>query len=217
MTSQPAFEILHPGVEAYIASLATETDPLVIRMACYAREHGFPWLGHDAAVWLELLASMVQARRVFEFGSGFGYSAYFLARAVGEEGEVHGSEPAAALHAAHAQLFGAHPYRSRIHLHEGDGATTLAALDGTFDLIFIDLDKPLYPAALDAAIPRVRVGGLVVADNVLWGGRVTKPAGDDDPSTAALCRFNERTHADARLKTCILPVGDGLSVSWRVR
>jgi caffeoyl-CoA O-methyltransferase len=216
MTFDPLLDIVHPQVSKYIDSLSNEFDPLVIRMTKFAREQEFPWLGHDAAKWLELLTRMVNGKRAFEFGSGFGYSAYFLARAAGEDGEVHGSDVDARMIAAHEQVFAGHPYKSRIKLHQGDGVQILASLPGTFDVIFIDLDKPYYPAALEAAVPRVRKGGLILADNVLWSGRTTAPARADDVNSAALRRFNELAHDDSRLRTAILPAGDGLSVSLRV-
>jgi caffeoyl-CoA O-methyltransferase len=207
---------VHPQVSRYIDSLSNEFDPLVIRMTRFAREQQFPWLGHDGAKWLELLTRMVNGKRAFEFGSGFGYSAYFLARAAGEGGEVHGSDVDGRMIRAHETLFAGHAYKSRITLHEGDGVQILASLPGLFDVVFIDLDKPLYPVALEAAIPRVRPGGLILADNVLWSGRTSVAARPDDANTAALRRFNEIVHDDSRLRTAILPAGDGLSVSLRV-
>lgn len=216
MMDHALLDIVHGDVRQYLQSLATENDPLVVRLAAFAKQRGFPRLEDDAASVLELLARMIGARRVFELGSGFGYSAYFLARTVGEGGEVHGSELDPELVAAHAELFAAHPYRRRITLRQGDGEEILRGLAGDFDLVFIDAYKTAYPRLLATAVERVRVGGLVVADNVLWGGRVARPQ-EDDPITAALQEFNRMTRQDARLRTAILPVGDGLSVSLRVR
>lgn len=215
MTDSPLLDILNPSVGRYIAGLAFEGDPLVIRMAAFARERGFPWLGHDAARWLELLTAMIGGKRVFEFGSGFGYSAYFLARGAGPDGEVHGSEPNADILSAHGEIFAGHPYKSRITLHGTDGLSALASLPGTFDVVFIDHDKPVYADALEAAIERVRPGGLIIADNVLWSGRTTEDSGCDDPATNGLRRYNKLAHNDSRLKTAIIPIGDGLSVSMR--
>jgi caffeoyl-CoA O-methyltransferase len=216
MTSEPVLDILAPAVSRYLYELASEQDPLVIRMARYAHIRGFPWLGHDSAVWLELLASSISARQVFELGSGFGYSAYFLARAVGARGQVVGSELDLELIAAHAQLFDTHPYRQRIRLLPGDGLRSLREHPGELDLIFIDFDKRLYPEALMLAANRVRVGGLIIADNVLWSGRTTQVELRADPETGALHRYNELAHTDPRLRSAILPVGDGLGVSLRV-
>lgn len=217
MMDHALLDIVHDDVRGYLCSLGTETDPLVFRLAAYAKERSFPRLEDDAAPVLELLARMIGARRVLELGSGFGYSTYFLARAVGEHGQVHGSELDAELVAAHARLYDGHPYRRRITLHHRDGEALLRELPGELDLVFIDLFKTAYPRLLSAAVERVRVGGLIVADNVLWGGRTARPAPQGDRSTAALQEYNRMARADGRLRTAILPVGDGLSVSLRVR
>lgn len=216
MTDSPLLDIVHPDVRRYVASLSSETDPHVIRMAMHAKELGVPRVDLSAGHWIELLTRMVGARRVFEFGSAFGFSTYFLARAVGPGGEVHGSEIKEELLAQHEQLFAGHPYRDRMTIHRGGGLETLAELEGAFDVIFIDMDKPGYPAALRAAIERVRVGGLILADNVLWSGRVAVNPDPDDANVKALREFNRIAHSDERLRTSILPASDGLSVSLRV-
>lgn len=216
MTDSPLLDIVHTDVRRYIASLSSETDPHVIRMAMHAKELGVPRVDLSAGHWIELLTQMVGARRVFEFGSAFGFSTYFLARAVGPGGEVHGSEIKDELLAQHEQLFAGHPYRDRMTIHKGGGLEILAGLEGSFDVIFIDMDKPGYPAALRAAVERVRVGGLILADNVLWSGRVAVNPDPDDANVIALREFNRIAHSDERLRTSILPASDGLSVSLRV-
>lgn len=215
MTDSPLLDIIHPEVACYIDSLSVEADPHVIRMATYAKEYGVPRVDLEAGRWLELLTRMVGGKRVFEFGSAFGFSSYYLARAVGPKGIIHGSETDPKLCALHAEVFAGHPYRERISLQNGDGVALLRKLTGSFDVVFIDMDKPGYPAALRAAVDRVRVGGLVLADNVLWSGRV-KQASDRDANTCALREFNQMTHTDARLQTLVLPASDGISVSLRV-
>ncbi|MEX1369460.1 MAG: O-methyltransferase [Nannocystaceae bacterium] len=216
MTDSPLLDIIHPDVRQYILSLGMETDPHIIKLATYAKEHAVPRIDIDAGNVLELLTRMIGARRVYEFGSAFGFSTYFLARAVGPQGEVHGSEPNEELITMHQELFGSHPYRERMTIHQGDGLEILAGLEGSFDVIFIDMDKPGYPDALRASVERVRPGGLVIADNVLWSGRTAVAPEPSDANTEALREFNRMAHADARLRTAILPVSDGLSVSFRV-
>lgn len=217
MTATPLLDIVHPDVRRYIASLSTETDPHVIRMAMFAKELGVPRVDLEAGHWIELLTRLVGGRRVFEFGSAFGFSTYFLARAVGPGGEVHGSEVQDELLTQHERLFADHPYGDRITVHKGDGVEILAQLGGSFDVIFIDMDKPGYPAALRAAVERVRVGGLILADNVLWSGRTAvAPDDPDDVDVRALREFNRLAHADDRLRTEIIPASDGLSVSVRL-
>ena len=165
---------------------------------------------------MELLCRSIGARRVFEFGSGFGYSAYFFARAVGPEGEVIGSEKDAHELDDHRRIYGNHPLASRVDIRQGGAFEVLDATEGLFDAVFIDIDKEAYPRALERAIERVRPGGWIFADNVLWGGKVAREPAPDDISTDAIQRFNRLLRSDARLQTDILPVGDGLSVSLRL-
>lgn len=204
--------LVHPEVQAYLASLDPPAEPLLDALEAYAHARGFPLVGRASGRWLELLSRTIGARRVLELGSGFGYSAYFFARAVGEGGEVLCTEKDAHELEAADRLWGDHPLRARLRWHLGSALDTLAALDGDFDVVFVDLAKRDYPAALDAAVPRLRHGGLLLADNVLWGGKVTRPG---DPDTEALRAFNRRLHADPRLDAAILPVGDGLAVARR--
>jgi predicted O-methyltransferase YrrM len=216
MTHEHMLDIVHPAVEKYIGSLTFEADPQLMRLAVYAKEHGFPAVGYLGGYFCDLLTRMIGGRRVFEFGSGFGYSAYFFARAVGPEGEVHGSETEPKVLSAHRELFQNHTFASRIHLHEGPGVEVLAKLPGLFDVVFIDLNKDGYIDALEAAIPRVRTGGIILADNVLWSGRTSIEPEPGDIDALSLREYNKRVHADPRLHTGIIPCGDGLSVSLKL-
>jgi caffeoyl-CoA O-methyltransferase len=206
--------VLHPDVATYLAALTAAPDPLVERMEQLARVAGFPLVGRQAGRWLELLARMVGARRVLELGSGWGYSAYWLARGVGPDGLVLGSEGDAGLVEQHRELFAGHPLRQRIQLQHGDALDILRDSTGVFDLIFVDIEKEDYLQALALAVPRLRSGGLLVADNVLWGGKVCREASPGDEATQSLRRFNERLHSDPRLEAAILPADDGLAVAW---
>ena len=205
--------ILTPVVNRYIDSLLGEPDPLALRLSEHAQLRGFPLIGHTSGNWLELLTRSIGGKRVFEFGSGFGFSAYYFARAVGENGEVIGSE-----HDAHElvdfrNLYDNHPFKKRIDIRIGCAFETFHKTEGMFDVILIDIEKEDYTKALDAAISRTRTGGLILADNVLWGGKTAHPAAKDDPCTAALQDFNRQLFADKRIQTGLLPAGDGLSVS----
>lgn len=204
--------LVHPEVQAYLASLEPPGEPLLDALEAYALSRDFPLVGRASGRWLELLSRLIGARRVLELGSGFGYSAFFFARAVGEGGEVLCTEKDAHELEAADRLWGDHPLRARLRWHLGPALDTLAALDGDFDVVFVDLAKRDYPAALEAAVPRLRLGGLLLADNVLWGGKVTRAG---DPDTEALRAFNRGLHADPRLDAAILPVGDGLAVARR--
>ena len=205
--------ILTPEIGDYINQLTGPTSDLAARLAQHARRRGFPLIGETSGRWLELLTRSIGGKRVFEFGSGFGFSAYYFARAVGPDGEVIGSECDAHEFDDFDKLFKNDPIRERIQIHHGSAIDVFHSTSGTFDAVLIDIDKEDYISALDAAIDRVRPGGLILADNVLWGGRTAQPSVDDDAATDTLKAFNNRIFNDARLLTGILPCGDGLSVS----
>lgn len=203
--------IVHPEVKAFVAALRPEPDPLVAALEDEARRRNFPLIGRASGQVLELLALAIGARRVFEFGSGYGFSAYFFARAVGDGGLVIGTDKDQHEIDTHRRLFAGHPLAGRVDLRVGDAFDVFRATEGEFDAVLIDIHKEGYVAALELAVPRLRSGGLLIADNVLWGGKVARPA--PDPATAALQEFDRRLFADARLDAVILPVGDGLAVA----
>ncbi len=204
-----------PAIEAYLAELAGEsTDPLLARMEAHAASTGFPTIGRASGRWLAQLTRIAGGRRVFEIGSGYGYSAWFFAQAVGPEGEVIGSDDNPAHLQRHRDLWEGHPLASRVDLRLGRGRAVLASTSGAFDLVLIDSTKAEYEADFEAALDRLRPGGLVLVDNVLWGGRVTVPSAD--PTTIAIQHFNTRLFADTRIDVCVLPVGDGLAVARKI-
>ena len=207
-----ATPILDAQVADYLATLDTESDPLLGALEAHAADRGFPLIGRASGRWLTLLARAVGARRVFEVGSGFGYSAYFFAQAVGPDGEIHGADRDAHELDDHRRLYGDHPYSQRIHIHHGEALEVLSGLPGLFDVFLIDCDKAAYVDTLEAVLPRLRPGGLVLADNVLWGGRTARTAPPDDTSTLGLQAFNRHVAAHPLLTSAVLPVGDGLGV-----
>jgi predicted O-methyltransferase YrrM len=212
-------DIVDPRVEDYMRSLLTRYDePVLLEMEAEGKERGFPIIGRLVGVTVELLARSVGAKRVFELGSGFGYSAYWFARAVGPSGEVHGTdgdpanEPKALDYLSRAGL--AEPIR----WHVGDAVTHLGAAPGEFDVVYNDIDKDGYPAAWMAARERIRVGGLYVCDNVLWSGRVAVQDRDDPRPvyTQAILEHNRLIAEDDRFISSIVPTRDGVFVALRV-
>jgi len=212
-------DIVDPRIEDYMRSLLTRYDePVLLEMEAEGKERGFPIIGRLVGVTVELLARSVGAKRVFELGSGFGYSAYWFARAVGPTGEVHGTdgdpanEPKALDYLSRAGL--AEPIR----WHVGDAVTHLGAVEGEFDVVYNDIDKDGYPAAWMAARERIRLGGLYVCDNVLWSGRVAVPDRDDPRpvNTQAILEHNRLIAEDERFISSIVPTRDGVFVALRV-
>jgi caffeoyl-CoA O-methyltransferase len=209
--------IVNEDVERYVRGLLVRHDTdVVVEMEALAAEKGFPIVNRHAGVTLEMLARSIGARRVFELGSGYGYSAYWFARAAREvhctDGDPENAKTAEGF-LTRAGLW------DRITFHTGDAVTHLNAADGEFDVVYNDIDKHGYPAAWKAARSRVRVGGFYVCDNVLWSGR----AAVDDPQdarpewTAAIREHNRLVAADEDFLSSILPIRDGIVVALRLR
>lgn len=212
-------DIVDPRIETYMEERLRRFDePVLLEMEAHAHERGFPIVGRTVGVMLEVLARSVGARRVMELGSGFGYSAYWHARAIGSEGEVHltdgdpENEVKAAGYLKRAGL------ADRVRFHVGDAVEQLARLDGEFDVIFNDIDKDGYPDAWRAASERIRDGGLYVCDNVLWYGRVAVEDPDDarPQYTEAVLEHNRMVAEDERYLSTIVPTRDGVMVAVRI-
>jgi predicted O-methyltransferase YrrM len=210
-------DIVEPRIEGYMRSLLDRHDhPVLIEMEDMGTELGFPIVGRTVGVHLELMARSVGARRVMELGSGFGYSAYWFARAVGEDGEVHctdGDEK----NARKAEDFLLRAgLGDRVTFHVGDAVEQMASVPGEFDVVYDDIDKHGYPAAWLAARDRIRVGGLYLCDNVLWSGRVPSDGEEPDPLTDAIREHNRLIAEDERFVSTIVPTRDGVFVALRV-
>jgi predicted O-methyltransferase YrrM len=179
-----------------------------------AAERNFPIVNRIVGVTLEALARSISARRVFELGSGYGYSAYWFARAVGETGEVYltDGDPENEKKALH--YLGRAGLVERVRFRVGDAVTSFAEVKGDFDIVYCDIDKEGYPEAWRAARDRVRVGGLYLCDNVLWSGRVVEESPDD--TTKAILEHNAMIAADERYLSVIVPTRDGVMVALRV-
>lgn len=214
-------DIVDPGIEAYMAGrLARFDEPVLLEMEAVAAERRFPIVGRNVGVTLEVLARSVGARRVIELGSGFGYSAYWFARAVGPEGEIHCTD------GDHSNRDQAMSYLARAGLdaavtfHVGDAVQALHDRDGTFDVVYNDIDKEGYPEAWKASRDRVRVGGLYICDNVLWYGRVTGQEPLEDrwqrTTTEAVLEHNRLIADDERYVSTIVPTRDGVLVAVRI-
>ena len=203
--------IVDPRLERYLEGLLDDPDPVQREMEELARQRGFPIVGPLVGRLLMLLAKATSARRVLELGSGFGYSALWFARALPDDGEIilteYDSEDS---ERSRGFLAGA-GLAGKATFLVGDALLLVDSVHGPFDIVFIDVDKEQYPAALDKALPLLRLGGLLIADNVLWQGRVVdeKPP---EPSTAGVLEFNRRIHADPRLEVAMVPLRDGLAI-----
>jgi caffeoyl-CoA O-methyltransferase len=202
--------ITDQAVEKYLYGLLPARDAVLQEMERLARKKDIPIVGPAVGRLLALLVKISGAKRIFEMGSAIGYSTIWLARAAGRGAEVFYTDgnPANAEKArAYFQRAGV---ARRIRVRVGDSLKLLQRAPGKFDLIFIDVDKHQYPAALRKALPRLRKGGLLVTDNTLWSGRVTQRA--KDAATRGIQEFNRRTYHSKSLFPVLIPLRDGVTV-----
>lgn len=161
---------------------------------------------------LRLLVRAVRAQRVLEIGTFTGYSALAMAEGLPEDGALITCDIDAKTAAVAQRYFDQSPHGKKIQLRVGPALDTITKLKGLFDLVFIDADKSNYPHYWDAVLPKVRSGGLLIVDNVLWSGRVLDPQDDDSRAIAA---FNAAVRTDARVESVLLPVRDGITLAWK--
>ena len=212
-------DLVSGAVEAYVEAHTTPAAAHLQALAQETRETlGSPQMltGDVEGRMLEMLVFLARPRLILEIGTYSGYSALSMAGALPDGGRIVTLElsdehaDVAERHIAAAGLAG------RIEVRRGPAIESIAALDGPFDLVFIDADKTGYLAYYEAVLPKLSAGGLIVVDNVLWSGRVADPpAADDEDSTKALRAFNDHVAADERVVSVMLSVRDGITLVRR--
>jgi predicted O-methyltransferase YrrM len=211
---------LDPAVDTYLLELAVlqHSDGVLEEMEARAREHGFPIVGRAVGRLLELQARAIGARRVIELGSGYGYSAYWFARAVGEGGEVICTDGNADNAVDATGYLGRAGLGDRVRYRVGDALAGLAMEEGDFDVVYCDVDKDGYPDCWRAGCERIRRGGLYLCDNVLWSGRAATGEPDEHRPgyTEAIREHNRLVAEDARFVSMIAPVRDGVMIALRI-
>lgn len=212
----PDVDFLHQKVAAHIQHMAQHDNPLLKEMEERARQEDFPIIGPVAGVFCYQIARLVGARQVFELGSGFGYSTIWFARAVADNGGGR------VYHTVWDEQLSkdARAYLTRAGLGQivnFEVTESLAALrrnGRTFDLIFCDIDKEHYPEALPVIKSRIRPGGAVIFDNMLWRGRIFDPD-DHDEATEGVRQTTEMLLSDPDFTTSLIPIRDGLVLAVR--
>ncbi|MCG6871984.1 MAG: class I SAM-dependent methyltransferase [Gammaproteobacteria bacterium] len=204
--------VVEPRIEEYAAAHSEPPAELLRELETYTHQNvAMPQMlvgGLEGAL-LGLLTGLCGAQRVLEIGLFTGYSALSMAAALPEDGQLVSCE-IDPKHADIARSFITRsPHGHKIDIRLGPALETLATLAGPFDLVFLDADKESYVDYFEAVLPMLRTGGLLVADNVLWSGRVLDPRKETDH---ALVRFNDHVVADPRVETVMLTVRDGVSL-----
>lgn len=160
--------------------------------------------------YLAMLAKMLAPQYILEIGTYTGYSALCLAEGLAPHGELHTLEVNDELETFSRSYFNRSEYRDQIYLHIGDALETLPLLKKDWDLVFIDADKPRYLDYYKMLLPSLKPGALILADNVLWSGKVLEAPNPQDESTLALLEFNTFVQEDDRVENLLLPLRDGL-------
>lgn len=206
--------ILEPSIEEYLGRLEAPHDQVLAEMQREGERRGFPIIGPHVGRVLFLLARLSGARRALELGSGFGYSAYWLAVGLGPQGVVTLTEYSREESERARDYFRRGGIEERGRFLVGDALELVAEEPGPFDIVLCDIDKKDYPRVPEVVKPRLKRGGLLLVDNMLWSGRVA--AGDGEESTQAILELTRRLYGDAELHTTMLPIRDGVTVSLRL-
>ncbi|MCU0835969.1 MAG: O-methyltransferase [Chromatiaceae bacterium] len=204
-------------LQAYLDGLVPPRHPELVAMEEYARARGFPIIGPACGHLCYQIARLTGARRVFELGSGYGYSTAWFARAVRENGggEVHHTVWDEALSRQAQGHLGALGLAELVRFHVAEAVSTLSQTTGPFDLIFSDIDKEGYPASLPVIEARLRTGGVLIVDNLLWGNRVLD-ADQTDPATEGVRGLTRLVTQSPAWVSSVLPIRDGLLLALRL-
>jgi len=203
---------MQDDVEEYLYQLLPARDAVVGEIEAYAEEHRVPIIGPAVARLLSFLVQVSGAKRIFEMGSAIGYSTIWLARAAGPKSKVFYTDGDPA-NAHRAQVyFRMAGVAGRIEVKVGNALELVKKTPGKFDLIFNDVDKHQYPDALQAALPKLRRGGLFITDNTIWSGKAARPAADGDEHTKGVQEFNRLVYASKELYPVLIPLRDGVTI-----
>lgn len=169
--------------------------------------------GHFQGRVLSMISKLIQPKYILEIGTYTGYSALCLAEGLQKKGKLHTIDCNEELSDFQKRYFDKSEYGSQIIQHLGNALDIIPTIDKTFDLVFIDADKHNYPNYLEAILPKLKKGSVLLSDNVLWGGKVLEPISKGDNDTKALVHYNKLLIEHPQLETVLLPIRDGLTIS----
>ena len=210
--------IIQRNQAEYLEQLVPQTDPLLREMEEYGGEHGVPSADREVALFVEITARATNAKRCLEIGMAIGYTSLHLARAVGDGGLVVTIDPSDEMIKAAEGYLTRAGLRDRVRIERGKALDVIPQLADTFDLLFIDALKEEYEDYLKLALSKLRRGGVVIVDNLLWGGQVAGEirSPDQESSTKALREFNKYFVNHPKLRAEVLAVGDGLGYAVKI-
>ena len=218
-------ELLSEQTERFVRAMVPDRDDVLREMEAHGEETGFPTVGPEVGAFLRLAARMVDAERVFEFGSGFGYSAYWFAEALPEDGELVLTEHDPDELDEARDFLARGGYADRAAFEDGDALEIVERYDGPFDVVLVDCHKEGYPDALDAVRGKVAEGGILVADNAMQSGiqdfeTILEIVEGGDPDDAddqsrGIADYLVAVRDGDEFETAAIPLGEGLAVSYR--
>jgi predicted O-methyltransferase YrrM len=212
MSDFEADNIINETVADYLGSLAGDSPEPAKQMEEEARRREFPIVGPQVGRFLELLVTAIDPSTIVELGSGFGYSAYWFGRSL-EGIDIHLTDTSSENLEQARRYLSSDESTNRFHYHQGDALETLERIGDGIDLIFVDIDKEDYPESLALAEDRLASGGWLIADNVLWKGKVAQTDVKDE-TTQAIRQFNRKLKGPGWTSS-VLPIRDGLAIARR--
>jgi caffeoyl-CoA O-methyltransferase len=209
-------DLISPEVSSYLEKLVPPRAAELAAMEAYAREKNFPIVGPTAGQLCYQLARIMGAQRIFELGSGYGYSTAWFARAVKENGggvvhHVVWDDKLSQMARKHLAALG---YDDIVRYHVGEAVAALRTTDDTFDIIFNDIDKDGYPASVPVIIEKLRPGGLLIIDNMLWSGKIFDEK-DTSPATVGVREVTKLLTDASQWVSTLAPIRDGLIVAMK--
>jgi caffeoyl-CoA O-methyltransferase len=209
-------EINYRSVQEYLASLVPPREPELQKMEEYAEQNDFPIIGPACGYYCYQLARMLNAKSIFELGSGYGYSTAWFAKAVRENGGgvVHHTvwdDDLSKRAQGHLSALG---LADLVRFHNAEAVEALRQTTGPFDIIFNDIDKEGYPDSLPVIKEKLRQGGILITDNMIWHGQTLDPD-DREKSTEAIRRFTRDITSDPDWIVSLIPARDGMIVAYK--
>jgi len=208
--------ISYDKVQDYLTSLVPPREPELQAMEEYAAKNDFPIIGPSCGYYCYQLARMIGARSVFELGSGYGYSTAWFAKAVRENGGgvIHHTvwdDKLSKMAQEHLSKLG---YGDLVQYHNAEAVETLRKTQGPFDVIFNDIDKHGYPDSLPVTKEKLRSGGILIIDNMIWHGQILDP-NDHEKNTEAIRQFTHAITTDPDWVVSLTPTRDGMIVAYK--
>jgi predicted O-methyltransferase YrrM len=206
--------IIDHNLNSYLTDIIPDRDSVLTAMEEYAVSINFPIVGPLMGRLLYVLTRAIGAKRILELGSGFGYAAYWFAKAAGKDSVVLCTDRSEENAERAKDYFRKGRISNRLQFHVGSALSVFDVVEGEFDIIFNDVDKELYPKVFRKAVPRLRKGGLLITDNALWDGKVLdeKP----DAATAGVLTYTRLVYSSRELFSTIIPLRDGVIVSVKM-